>query len=78
MLLCILVLASMEPQPATASSKAAAAAPVPFPPGKRSLRGSFIKLEDMSGRFRAEFREYPSRRVGADIVCGFPALHFDG
>ena len=43
-------------------------------PSRRLLRGSYIRLEDMSGKYKAEFREYP----GFGNVCGFPMLMFNG
>ena len=53
-------------------STAAAATAAAATPNRRELRGSFIKLEDMSGKYRAVWKECP---LG---VNGFPALRFDG
>lgn len=44
-------------------------------PERRELRGSYIRLEDASGEYKTEFREYPTRGIG---TSGFPQLRFDG
>lgn len=45
------------------------------PAQRRILSGSFIRLEDASGLYRTEYREYPT---GKDGKSGFPVLRFDG
>ena len=39
------------------------------------LKGSYIRLEDGSGLYRTEFREYKTTNGGK---TGFPNLRFDG
>ena len=41
----------------------------------RRLVGSYVRLEESSGQYRAEFKEYPNTSTGK---TGFPTLRFDG
>ncbi len=47
---------------------------------QRELTGDYVRLEDMTGKYRVEFQEYPLVRMNVKregkLVSGFPSLHF--